>query len=477
MNKKNKICSIAAGKESIITGINQAVWNYAEFGYQEDRSAAKIQEVLRAEGFEVEAGLAGIPTAFVGRFGSGRPVIGILAEYDALPELSQKAGVPHPCPVDGKTYGHGCGHSALGAGSVGAAIVVKEYLKEHDLPGTVELYGCPAEETGFGKTFMVREGCFEHLDMAFCWHPMDVNSSMSMRMIAYYKVRFDFTGRTAHAGAAPEKGRSALDACELMNVGVNYLREHIITDARVHYAYLDCGGDAPNIVQSHASLLYFIRAPKLVQSGEILERIKKIAQGAALMTETEVHIQVLGGMNDSIPNPTASKLLSDAFLETGAPDFGEEEYAIARQFLEIMPEEQRERVVKAGARQHDMTEEEFAARPLNTVIVPYSDEMRDTWMTGSSDVGDVSYHVPTAQLMAAAGIPETGAHTWQMTAQVGSSIGDKASVAAARAIALACVRVYEDPSLVEIAKQELLEETGGMYLSPLPEHVKPGVGM
>lgn len=477
MEEKQLIRDIVEEKADIISGINRAVWEYAEFGYHEEQSAEKIKSVLREEGFQVEEGLAGIPTAFAGSFGSGRPVIGILAEYDALPDLSQKAGCAVPCPIDGKKYGHGCGHSALGAGAVGAAVAVKEYLKRTGAAGTVRLYGCPAEETGFGKAFMVKGHCFDGIDAAFCWHPMDGNMSMSVRTVAYYKVRFDFKGRTSHAGAAPELGRSALDACELMNVGVNYLREHIISDARVHYAYLDCGGEAPNIVQDHASLLYFIRAPKLSQSGEILERMKKIAEGAALMTETKVKIKVLGGMSDTIPNPSLSKLLSDAYLETGAPDFGEEEFAIAREFLAAMPEEQRARVVKNGAKQNGITEEEFAGRPLNTFILPYNPAMRDKVMTGSSDVGDVSYQVPTAQITAATGIPETGAHTWQMTAQVGTSIGDKASQAVARAIALACVKLYEDPELLDAAKKELEDETGGVYVSPIPEDVIPGEGM
>ena len=473
MEKKKLICDIVADKADIISGINQSVWDFAEFGYHEERSAEKIKEALLEEGFELESGLAGIATSFVGRYGSGKPVIGILAEYDALPDLSQEAGVAKPCPIKGKEYGHGCGHSALGAGAVGAAIAVKEYLKQTGQTGTVELYGCPAEETGFGKTFMVKAHCFDDLDMTFCWHPMDGNMSMSVRTVAYYKARFDFKGRTSHAGAAPELGRSALDACELMNVGVNYLREHIISNARVHYAYIDCGGKAPNVVPDHASLLYFVRAPKLKQSGEILERIKKIAQGAALMTETEVEIQVLGGMSDTIPNPTASKLLADSFVETGAPDFGEEEFAIARKFLDIMPEEQKARVIAEGAKRNGISPEEFARRPLNTFIVPYTDAMRDRVMTGSSDVGDVSYQVPTAQITAAVGVPETGAHTWQMTAQVGTSIGDKASLAVARAIALACAKVYEEPAIVEQAKKELLEETGGVYISPIPDGIVP----
>ena len=224
----------------------------------------------------------------------------------------------------------------------------------------------------------------------------------------------------------------------------------------------------------HASLLYFIRAPKLTQSGEILERIKKIAEGAALMTETSVTIKVLGGLSDTIPNPTLSSLLSDAYLEAGAPDFGEEEFAIAREFLNAMPEEQRERVVKKGARQNGISEAEFAERPLNTFIVPYTPAMRNRVMTGSSDVGDVSYQVPTAQITAAVGIPETGVHTWQMTAQVGTSIGDKASQAVARAIALACAKIYGKPEILDTAKKELEEETGGVYTSLIPEGILPG---
>lgn len=473
MDKNTLIRKIIQEKAQQISEMNQSIWDYAEYGFQEVKSAAKIKEILVKEGFQLEENLAGISTAFVGCFGKGKPVIGILAEYDALPDLSQKAGVASECPIPGKEYGHGCGHSALGAGSVGAALGVKEYLEQTGIQGTVKLYGCPAEETGFGKAFMARAHCFDDLDLAFCWHPMDFNSSMSVRTVAYYKVRFDFKGKTAHAGAAPQDGRSALDACELMNVGVNYLREHIISDARVHYAYLDSGGKAPNIVPDHASLVYFVRAPKLSQCKEILDRVKKVAQGAAMMTETKVDIRVLGGMSDTIPNPTASSLLSDAYLEGGAPDFGEEEFAIAREFLNAMAPEQRARVIKAGAAKNKTSEEEFANHPLHTEILPYSPRMREMVMTGSSDVGDVSYLVPTAQITAAVGILETGAHTWQMTAQVGTSIGDKAGIAAARAIAMACAKVYEHPELAEQAKKELMEETAGVYVSPIPHDIRP----
>ncbi|MBT9779227.1 amidohydrolase [Clostridium sp. MCC353] len=474
MNSKEVICDAVKRKADMIAGINQAVWDYAEFGYQEVKSAEKIVQVLEEEGFQVETGIAGIETAFVGSYGSGKPVIAVLAEYDALPDLSQKAGCAVKSPVPGKTYGHGCGHSALGAGAVGAAIAAKEYLKANHAAGTVKLFGCPAEEMGFGKAFMVREGCFDGVDLAFTWHPSDCNGISAYKSVAYYKVRFRFKGVTAHAGGAPHLGRSALDACELMNVGVNYLREHIITDARVHYAYLDCGGDAPNIVQDHAALLYFVRAPKLIQCGEILERIKKIAQGAALMTETEVEIKVLGGLSDTVPNEEASKVLSEAYCEVGGPEFSEKEFAVARDFLAILTEQDKKRILKAGAEAVGITEEEFAERPLYTNVIPFRPEMMNTLATISTDVGDVSYQVPTGQISAAIGIPGTGLHTWQATAQVGSSIGDQASLAVARVIGLACAKVFEHPEVVERAKEELKKATGGEYLSPIQEGAKPG---
>lgn len=476
MDNKQFICETIEKCAEAITSINRSVWDYAEFGYEEEKSAQKLVQVLRDNGFTVETGIAGIETAFVATFGSGAPVIGILAEFDALPGLSQEAGCPEPRPLPGKDYGHGCGHSALGAGSVGAVLAVKAYLEAGGRPGTIRLYGCPAEETGFGKAFMAKAGSFAGLDMAFSWHPMDQNALMA-RNVGYYKVRFDFIGHTSHAGAAPELGRSALDASELMNTGVQYLREHVISSARIHYAYLDAGGKAPNIVQDHASLLYFVRAPKLSQSAEILERIKKVAQGAALMTETEVKVTVLGGMSDNIPNPTASRLLLDCYREVGGPDFGEEEFAIARRFLEVLPKAQRERALAIGAKASGCTPEAFAKRPLITAVPTYDPRMLESVSTGSTDVGDVSYLVPTAQITAAIGIPTTGAHTWQFTAQVGTTIGDKGAKAAARALAFACTRIYEDPTLVERAKAELLEETGGAYHSPIPDGITPKEAM
>ena len=458
-------------KAGLIAGVNQGVWKCAEFGYEETESSALIADTLKQEGFSVSLGVGGIPTAIEASWGEGKPVIGILGEYDALPNLSQEAGVAEHRPIPGKRCGHGCGHSALGAGAVGAAVIIKEWLKASGSKGTVKFFGCPAEETGFGKAFMAKAGCFSGLDAALTWHPMDTNITVAARMVGYYKVRFDFKGRTAHAGMNPQDGRSALDACELMNMGVNYLREHIISQARVHYAYLDAGGDAPNVVQATASLLYFVRAPKLSDCAAILDRIKKIANGAALMTETEVKITVLGGLSDVIPNATLAKVMSDSFLEAGGPDFDEADYEVARRFLDILPEDAKAKVLAQGAKLNGISEEEFAKRPLNTAVIPFSERMLEIVATGSSDVGDVSYIVPTAQLSAATAIPGTSAHTWQFTGQVGTGIGDKGSIAAARAIALTAAKLYEDPELIEKAKAELYAETGGKYECPIPDGI------
>lgn len=461
----------AEQKSSLIAMLNKSLWNYAEFGFQEFQSSKKIKEVLQEEGFDIEDGAGGLPTAIKATYGSGRPVIGILGEYDALPNLSQEAGATQYCPIPGAKYGHACGHNALGAGAVGAAILAKRYLEVTHKEGTIQFLGCPAEETGFGKTFMARKGCFSNLDAALTWHPSNANKAGAVRTVAYYKVRFDFRGRTAHAGSCPELGRSALDACELMNVGVNYLREHIDSRARVHYAYLDCGGSVPNVVQETGSLLYFVRAPKLKQCAEILERIKKIARGASLMTETDVHISVLGGVSDIIPNQTLSEVLSDSFVQQGGPDFSEEDYALAREFIKTLPTQQCMEWMEKAALSNDMTLEEFQHRPLDSSINLFNPNTMNIVMTGSSDVGDVSYLVPTAQITVAASIPGTMPHTWQFTSQMGTSFSDKACVAAARVLGTACARLYDEPDILKIAKEELFKETHGEYLCPIPQNV------
>lgn len=467
---------IVAAKSSLINELNRAVWSYAEPGYQEFKSAAKHISILESEGFNVEKEIAGIKTAFVARYGSGSPVIGFLAEYDALPNLSQKGGCPVKTPLKNNTNGHGCGHSVLGAGAVGGAIAVKEYLKRHpEIKGTVVLYGTPAEEGGCGKTFMAKRGCFRDLDLFYSWHPSTSNGVASYKTLAYYQVKYVFDGISAHAGGAPDRGRSALDACELMNVGVNYLREHVPTSSRIHYAYLDCGGSAPNVVQDHTEILYYIRGIKISDCDQLLERINNIARGAALMTDTKVTIKFYGGLSDFVTNTVAASALNQALHEMGGPVFEEPEYALARLLLEksCSPEEKTARIERS-ARAEKIKPEEFALRPLEKHINGYNPKAVPFQTFASTDDGDVSQLVPGARFNLVNGIPGSPSHSWIVTSQSGSSIGDKCAQGAARVFARAAVMIFENPELVQAAQKEWSEKLGGKYKSPIPDKVNPG---
>lgn len=473
MSELETIREIIRQKADIISDINRKIWGFAEGGYDEYQSCAVLTEALKNEGFDVKCPVAGIDTAFIAEAGCGTPVIGITAEYDSLPGLSQKAGVARKDPVTEGGNGHGCGHSALAAGSAGAAIAVARWLKETGTEGTVRLFGTPAEESGFGKVFMAREGCFDGLDAVFTWHPGDMNNVSYNRMTANLRIEYDFKGVSAHAAAAPDRGRSALDACELMNVGVNYLREHVPSTVRMHYAYLDCGGNAPNVVQDHSSLLYIVRAPKLTTVNEVVSRVDDVARGAAMMTGTSVEIKRIGGMSDVIPNPSLSRVVSECMKEAGGPEFTEEDYALARDFIAALPEDVRARVARDSAAVNGLSPEEFEKRPLNTAVRLMDESRRNFVVSASSDVGDLSYLVPVGQFNAAVCVPTTAVHTWQMTAQVGTGIGDRGAAWAAMIIAMSCAKVYLDPSIAEKAKEELLEETGGAYVSPLPDDMTP----
>ncbi|MBO4360219.1 MAG: amidohydrolase [Eubacteriaceae bacterium] len=473
MSELEAIRALVREKAGIISDINRQIWSYAEGGYAEYRSCEKLVSVLEAEGFSVRRGAAGIETAFIAEYGSGHPVIGITAEYDSLPGLSQQAGEAVKIPVEEGANGHGCGHSALSAGSAGAAVVIAAWLREKGISGTVRLFGTPAEESGFGKVFMAKAGCFDGVDAVFTWHPGDMNAVSFNRMTANLRIRYDFRGVAAHAAAAPDRGRSALDACELMNVGVNYLREHVPSSVRMHYAYLDCGGTAPNVVQDHASLLYIIRAPKLSTVSEVAARVDDVARGAALMSGTEVAIRKQGGMSDVIPNPSLCRVISECMQEAGGPEFTSGDYETAARFMNAIPEETRAKLIRDGAALNGISEEEFEKRPLNTAVRLMDESRRNFVVSASSDVGDLSYLVPTAQFNAAVCIPSTAVHTWQMTAQVGTGIGDRGAAWAALIIAMSCAKVFLDPSIAEKAKSELTEETRGEYVSPLPDDVTP----
>lgn len=472
----DQLASILEGyveqKRQKLTALSEEIWRYAEVGYQEFQSAAALERCLEEEGFSVEKGVAGIPTAFVARYGQGKPVIGFLGEFDALFDLSQQAGNWQRASFENGNAGHGCGHNQLGVGSLAAAMAVKEYMKDHGLAGTVAYFGCPAEEDGSGKMYMAKAGVFDELDGAFTWHPSSKNAVDGSSSLACICVLYRFHGRATHAAGQPHLGRSALDACELMNVGVNYLREHMIQEARVHYAYRDAGGGAPNVVQDHAALYYFIRAPKVSQAMELRERVDNCARGAALMTGTTLEITTTDGLCDFIPNQTLSALLQRGMEEIGAPRFSQADQALAARFQEGYPAEELKAKNESYEKEYGpQIAAQLAGKALMDIILPLKFDPAAS--PGSTDVGDVSYVCPTVQLNMATYAIGTPGHSWQLTAQGGCSIGHEGMLAAAKVLAYAGVRAMEDPKVLEQAKEEYQKATGGKYICPVPLDLEP----
>lgn len=471
MSIKEWIRSAAHRNREAVLEIHSKVWEYAEKGMQENRSAAAYVKLLRELGFQVDEGVSGIPSAFVAQWGSGKPVIGFLAEYDALPTLSQEAGCPVKKPVVEGGWGHGCGHNALGAGAMGAALIYRDWLQENGLPGTVRFYGCPGEEMGSGKVFMARDGLYDDLDACLTWHPANFNLVDGGSSLANYSIFYDFTGVSSHAAAAPYLGRSALDACELMSVGCNYLREHIIPEARLHYAYVDAGGTAPNVVQNHARVHYFIRAPKVKQMMEILERVNEVARGASIMTGTTLKVIHHEALSDYVPNHTLGALAQEAFEELGAPDFDENDYALAARFRDTFTandlEQPFQNLKDRGIRPDVMDKGEI----LCDTVLPYSPV--DKAIGGSTDVGDASYCAPTMQLRVATCAMGTPGHSWQLTAQSGSVLSEKGTMTAAMVMAYTAMKAHQRPDVLVKAREELNAVTGGKYICPLPDDIKP----
>lgn len=472
MDYKQLIEAAIQEKAPVILNLSDRVFDLAELGFQEFKTVQLYVDALKQEGFAVECGLDGMPTAFKATYGSGKPVIGYLAEYDALPDLSQEADSAQRRPTAGDNpNGHGCGHNLLGAGCFAAALGLKRYLEQNPGKGTVVLFGCPSEEKGNSKVYLARDGFFDSLDIAFSWHPFDISGVMGYSTLANVSVFFRFKGVTSHAAAAPHLGRSALDAAELMSVGVNYLREHIIPEARVHYAYRDVGGIAPNVVQGSSCVHYFIRAPKSSQVQEILPRVIAVAEGAAKMTGTEMTYELYTGLSDLIPNHVVSDVTLEALEALGMPQFSQEEMAFAHDFFYQCDSgadlERKIAMVK------DKFGEDALSFPLDCAIRPIDWNMPS--LPGSTDVGDASYVVPLSFLSMATAVMGTAAHTWQMTAQGKSSIAHKMMLQAGKVMALAGVRFCEEPQLVEKAKAELARTTGGHYVCPVPKESAPRI--
>ncbi len=474
MEMVNEIKKLVDAKKEAFLHAGDLVWEYAEIGFKEFQSAKALTDVLKAEGFAVEEGVAGIPTAFVASWGEGKPIIGLLGEYDALPALKHAAGDPAESSEIVSENGHGCGHNLLGAGALGAAVAVKDYMQAHGLKGTIRYYGCPGEEFGSGKMFMARAGLFDDLDAAFTWHGGAYNAITADHSLANLCAYFKFKGRTSHAAGSPHLGRSALDACELMNVGCNYLREHILPDERIHYAYTDVGGSAPNVVQDHACVFYYVRSPRLYQVLDLYERVKDVARGAALMTGTQLEIVLNDGLCDYVPNDTLSKLLYESFCEAGGPKFSEEEKALAAEFAKTFdPAAVADKARTLAAHFGPEVAEKYKDQILVEDIFPY--HASDMISSGSTDVGDVSYCAPTAQMNVSTWALCTTGHTWQVTAQSGSDIGRTGTVKAAEVLALASIKAMQNPELLEKAKEEWKKTTGGKYVCPVTDDVQPAL--
>lgn len=464
-----EISAFIEGKQKMFIEAGDRIWEFAETRFGEFRSAELLCSALEQEGFLVERGVAGLETAFVGSYGSGAPVVAILGEFDALPGLSQKAGETALQPVVPGGSGHGCGHNLLGAGSLAAAVAVKDYMKRHGLAGTVRYYGCPAEESGSGKAYMARAGLFADVDAAFSWHPAGIHAVAHLTTLANLHARFQYTGKSAHAAAAPHLGRSALDAVELMNVGVNYLREHMIDQARIHYAVTNTGGLAPNVVQAEAEVEYLIRAPKASQVLELFERVKDVARGAALMTGTDMSYHIEGGASSLIPNAALERTMHGFMKALELPAYTEEERAFAKAIFDTIPESDKQSAAMQVGRQAAAWLE---SQPLAGFVVPYLEQ--PMVMPASTDVGDVSWIVPTAQCAAATWAYATPLHAWQTVAQGKSGYAHKGMLFAGKAMACSAVAALITPALLEEAKAELqVKLDGERYVCPIPENVHP----
>jgi len=427
------------------------IWNYAEVGYKEKKSSALLQQTLQANGFTIQSGVAEMPTAFLASYGSGKPVIAILAEFDALPGLSQEAN-PEKKPIPGIDAGHGCGHHLFGTASVAAGIELKKLIESKKLSGTVRVYGCPAEEGGSGKVYLVRAGLFNDVDVAVHWHPSDANSITMTSALANTSAKFRFYGIASHASMAPEKGRSALDAVESMDYMANMMREHVPQETRIHYVITQ-GGKAPNVVPDFAEVFYYVRHPKKDQVVSIFQRLVKTANGAAMGTETKMDYEIIGGTHDLLINRTLGEAMQLDLQKVGGVTYTAEE-------------------IEFGKKLQSTFTYKVPAINSATNIIPLKNIDAGG---GSTDVGDVSYAVPTVGLEAATWIPGTPAHSWQAVACGGTEIGTKGMMVAAKTMALMAIDLFSDPALINKAKQEFIQAKGDYQYKALLGDRKPAL--
>jgi aminobenzoyl-glutamate utilization protein B len=465
-DKKCAFDWIENNKKSIIE-ISDKVWEFAELGLIESKSSTLLAEELEKHGFKVERGIAGMPTAFVATWGEGKPVIGIMGEYDALPGLSQKK-VPWQEQMESGKPGHGCGHNIHGSSGMAAAIAVKKAMEKTKINGTIKFFGCPAEENFSGKVYMVRDGYFNDVDAVISHHPSTMNEASLISSLAVNSVKFHFYGKASHAGASPEQGRSALDAVELMNMGVNYLREHVIQDARIHYI-IEKGGDQPNIVPPYARSWYYVRAPERDQMEFIFDWILDIAKGAAIMTRTESKTEFLEGSYNVIPNRTIAELIVKNMKEIGLPKYSDEDLKFVKEIDKTITPDMKIAQLRKSKRPG-------WERLVDKLI---DNEVPDPWgegevSHGSTDVADVSWQAPSVEFGTATWVLGTPAHSWQAVAQSGVGIGHASLIFAAKVMAATTIDLLTDSGALTKAKEEHRQRTSKKkYKSPIPPDHKP----
>lgn len=468
--KEQKRAALAAIDENsaVFTALSDQIWEHPELSLKEYKAAALYCARLRELGFTVTEKLCGIETAFCGSYGSGRPVIGILGEFDALSGLSQRAGITEPEPLIPGGNGHGCGHNLLGAGSLAAAVAVKRFLELSGASGTVIFYGCPGEEGGAAKAFLAREGLWKELDAALSWHPGDVNQTVTGTNNSCIQVLYKFSGVAAHAAGDPENGRSALDAVELMNLGVQFLREHMSSDCRIHYAITDAGGVSPNVVQAKAAVLYMVRANKVADSVALQKRVDDIARGAALMTGTSFERIFIDGTAELLPNFTLEKLLYNNMAAVGVPKCPEEEAAFLAALKASYPTKA---VCGTGAafdpdiKKQVQALTDMGTRPVNDFLMPpFSGEV---FLAGSSDVGDVSQLTPTGQINAATWPAGVSGHSWQIVACGKSELAHRGMLFAGKVLAGTAIDLLTQPEALAAARAEFAERAAEGYVCPI----------
>lgn len=475
MQKKDILDAIERNKEFILE-VNDQLWEFAEPGYREYRSAELLCDVLSKAGFFVEKGIAGMETAFSASCGNGAPVIALLGEYDAQHGMSQRAGETTKTPRESCANGHACGHHGIGAGALAAALALKEYMENRQLAGTIRYIGCPAAESGCGKGFLARAGSLSDIDAALTWHPFTSTGVMTFRVLATVSAHFHFHGRSAHASGSPHLGRSALDAVELMNTGVNFLREHVEQDVRMHYAITDAGGCSPNVVQAEASVLYQIRAPKLSQVRDIYDRIVDNANGAALMTGTRVDVAFEKACSNYRFNHVLGELIDRILRHKGAPEVDQSDLAFAEGIRSSLSanEKRLDGIIASSMFGASAVQALSAYSEASIIEAVYPYEPEGKTAMGSNDLGDISWNVPTVSFQVVAYAKDTPPHSWQQVAQGKAPLFHKAVLYAGEVMALAGAELLENPELVSQANLERTKLLGAeTYVCPIPPAVNP----